>query len=220
MDQRERAGDPYEALRAALDGRQTTIWTAMPGIVQSFDAVAMTCVIQPAIQGRVTNKQGIASFVNLPLLLDCPVVFPGGGGVTLTFPVAKDDEALVVFSSRCIDGWWQQGGVQPPLEIRMHDLSDGFAVLGVRSQPRVLTGISTTHAQLRSDDGATYVDLDPVGAAVKIKAAGGITLDGNVTVTGDVTMNGSAVTHGGVNIGKTHVHGGVTTGSADSAVPH
>lgn len=220
MDQRERAGDPYEAIRAALDGRQTTIWTALPGIVQSYDAVAQTCVVQPALQGRNTNTSGHASFVNIALCLDCPVVFPGGGGVTLTLPIKKGDECLLVFSSRCIDAWWQQGGVQPPMEVRMHDLSDGFVLPGVRSQPRRLTGVSTTHAQLRSDDGTTYVDLDPTGAAVKIKATGGITLDGNVAVTGNVAMNGSTVTHGGVNIGKDHVHAGVQAGGSNTAVPH
>ena len=64
-----------------------------------------------------------------------PVVFPGGGGFALTFPVAAGDECLVVFASRCIDAWWQSGGVGEPMEPRMHDLSDGFALIGVRSQP-------------------------------------------------------------------------------------
>lgn len=219
MDQRERAGDPYEAIRAALDGRQTTIWTALPGIVQSFDPVAQTCVVQPSIQGRVATKSGQASYVNMPLLLDCPVVFPGGGGVTLTFPLKEGDEVLVVFSSRCMDAWWQQGGVQPPLEARMHDLSDGFVIPNVRSQARRLGNVSTTHAQLRSDDGNTYVDLDPTGHAVKIKATS-ITLDGDVTITGNTAMNGGSVTHGGTNIGKTHVHSDVQAGSSNTGGPH
>ena len=38
MDRRERWAEPVEALRAALDGRQAEMWTALPGIVQSFDS--------------------------------------------------------------------------------------------------------------------------------------------------------------------------------------
>ena len=33
-----------------------------------------------------------------------------------------------------------------------------------------------------------------------------ITLDGEVTVTGSLTINGSSVTHGGTDIGNTHIH--------------
>lgn len=203
----------------ALDGRQTTIWTALPGIIESFDAAKMTCVVQPAIQGRNTTKDGVASFVNMPLLLDCPVVFPGGGGVTLTFPVKKGDEALVVLASRCIDGWWQLGGVQPQLEARMHDLSDGFALVGVRSQPRKLSGVSTAHAQLRSDDGEAFVDLDPTGHVVKIQATTATTATFSPSGIALHSPAG-ALTHNGVNVGDTHVHGGVTAGAANTLVPH
>lgn len=203
----------------ALDGRQTTVWTALPGVIVSFDAVKQTCVVQPAIQGRNTTKDGVASFVDMPLCLDCPVVFPGGGGVTLTFPVTKGNECLLVFSSRCIDGWWQNGGVQPPLEIRMHDLSDGFALVGVRSQPRKLSGVSTSHAQLRSDDGEAFVDLDPTGHVVKIQATTATTATFSPS---GIALHSPAgtLTHNGVNVGDTHVHGGVTTGGGNTLVPH
>lgn len=209
----------------ALDGRQAAIWTALPGIVQSFDPVAMTCVVQPAIQGRVTTKDGVASFVNMPLLLDCPVMFPGGGGATLTFPVSLGDEALVVLANRCIDAWWQQGGIQPPMEARMHDLSDGFAFVGVRSQPRRLTGVSITKVQLRADDGLSYVELDPAGQIAKIRAPNGIVLDGPVHTTstlqvdGGASFTGATVSHNGVNIGKDHKHSGVTAGGGVSGNP-
>ncbi|WP_457849452.1 hypothetical protein, partial [Staphylococcus aureus] len=57
--------------------------------------------------------------------------------------------------------------------MRMHDLSDGFAILGFRSQPRALSNISTTSAQLRSDDGATFIDLNPGTGEIKVVAPGG-----------------------------------------------
>ena len=151
IDRRERQDDPVESQRAALDGRQAEIWTALPGIVQSFDPVAMTVTVQPAVAGRVTDETGKTSSVNMPLLPDVPVVFPGGGGFTLTFPVASGDECLVVFASRCIDAWWQSGGIGEPMEPRMHDLSDGFALVGVRSQARRLSpAVDSENVQIRS----------------------------------------------------------------------
>jgi hypothetical protein len=121
MDRRERYESEQDSLMAALGGWQKDIWTALPGIIQSFDPVAMTCVVQPSIQANpltapydaATLKRAWPNYPNLPLLVDCPVMFPGGGGCTLTFPVTAGDECLVVFASRCIDAWWQNGGVRP-----------------------------------------------------------------------------------------------------------
>lgn len=90
-------------------------------------------------------------------------------GVTLTFPVQPGDECLIVFTSRGFDNWWQSGGIQPPMEARMHDLSDGFVFLGFRSQPRKLSNVSTTTCQLRSDDGVTLVELDAKNQTVNIR---------------------------------------------------
>lgn len=201
MDIRERAGDPFEALRVALDGRQVTIWTALPGIIESFNPTQMTCVVQPSIQGRVRDvTTGVISLVNLPTLLDCPVQFPGGGGVTTTFPVKQGDECLVVFSSRCIDAWWYLGGVQPPLEARMHDLSDGFVLLGFRSKPRVLPNISTTSAQMRSDDGVATVDLNPTSHVVTVTAPGGIGMVGPTKITGTLEVTGKVTCDAGLAV--------------------
>lgn len=170
MDRRERVDDPEAALREAFDGLRAGIWTALPGIIQSFQSAAdrpPTAAVQPAIKIPVRNLDGTVASMALPLLVDCPVQFPSGGNCTLTFPVAPGDECLVVFASRCIDAWWQSGGVQEQAELRMHDLSDGFVLLGFRSKPRALAGVSTSTTQLRNDAGDTYVDLDPAGKIVK-----------------------------------------------------
>jgi len=163
MDRGQLYSDPEESLRAALDGRQATMWTALPGIVKSVDLAKMTCSVQPALQGTVEDENGAITSVNLPLLVDVPIQFPSGGTFVMTFPIAVEDEVLVVFSSRCIDAWWQSGGVQRTMEARMHDLSDGFAIPGVFSQPNVVSSISATEAQIRLKDGTAYISLTASG---------------------------------------------------------
>lgn len=211
MDRRERNSDAQTALTAALQGWQAGLWTSLPGIVQSFDADAETVTVQPTIQARVRDRDGFNTWVSLPLLVDVPVVFPGGGGFTLTFPVAAGDECLVVFASRCIDAWWQSGGVQPQAELRMHDLSDGFAFVGLKSQPRTLAGgVSSGGAQLRSDDGATSIEV--ADGTVTITAAS-INIVGDITTTGTITNNGK-------DIGSAHTHSGVTPGGGSTGSPN
>lgn len=179
MQREQRVESLSTALEISMRGAQGRIWTALPGIIQSFDPAAMTCEVQPSIQGTLSDpKTGDAKNVNLPLLVDCPVQFPSGGGVTLTLPIAPDDECLIIFASRCIDAWWQSGGIAPPMVYRMHDLSDGFVIPGIWSQPRVLTGVSTSKAQLRSTDGATVLELDPEAQRINLVAPGGVYING------------------------------------------
>ena len=91
----------------------------------------MTLTAQPTIKGILMTKDGAVAEA-LPVLQDVPIVWPSGGGVTLTLPVAAGDECLLVIADRCIDAWWQSGGVQLPMDSRAHDLSDAFAIVGVR----------------------------------------------------------------------------------------
>jgi hypothetical protein len=212
MDRRERLEDLDVSIRGAIDSALASTWSAVQGIVQSFDAEKMTCVVQPTTMGRQTviDAKGLTTvkMVNMPLLLDCPVVFQGGGGMTLTFPIKAGDEALVILADRCIDGWWQTGKISPPLDVRIHDLSDGFALVGLRSLPRVLTSISTTDAQLRSDDGMTIIGAKPgtiTLMADTIVCTGTITLDGDVEITGDLVTDGTITGAAPLTIGGTVV---------------
>jgi len=219
VDPRERIVDHEELLRQAMDSHQAGIWTAIPAIIQSFNAAAQTCAAQPAIQGRFRDQNGNLVYSNLPLLLDCPVIFPSGGGYSLTFPINAGDECLVIFASRCIDAWWQQGTIGKPLELRMHDLSDGFALPGCRSKPRAISNISTTALQLRTDDGATFIQIAPNGQVkisakdVKVHAANSyawdiygygqkITYNGGVSYTIDNYVNTAVVTTVNHNINQ------------------
>ena len=169
MDRRERFENPQDALMAAFHGLTADLWTSMPGIVQSFDPVTCSCTVQLSIQAKVENVDtGDYSWTNIPLLVDCPVLFPRGGRCVLTFDISSGDECIVFFADRCIDAWWQQGGIQQQQIYRMHDLSDGFVFVGPRSKPNVEGNISTTTTQLRTVDGSTYIELDPSGKNINI----------------------------------------------------
>ncbi|BEM86838.1 hypothetical protein SME46J_13080 [Serratia marcescens] len=170
----ERQDSPELVLKAVADSLSTSLRVAMPGIILSFDAGAVTATIQPAVKSSVRQADGTLSSVALPLLVDVPVMFPRGGGVTLTFPVTAGDECLVVFADRCIDYWWQNGGVQEPVDQRQHHLADAFAMVGPQSQAKKISGISTSAAQFRSDDGSTYLEIDPATKKMKIVAPGGL----------------------------------------------
>jgi phage baseplate assembly protein gpV len=214
MDRRERVDDPVEAQRAALDGKQAEIWTALPGIVESFDPEAMTVSVQPSVKGQVQNESGQSSAVDLPMLVDVPVTFPCGGGFTLTYPIKNGDECLVVFASRCIDGWWQNGGVGGTPDERMHDLSDGIAIVGPRSQARKLDpAVDADNVQLRTDDGEAHITMMPdytiraqnPAARVELTPAGEVAAEADARITlkaPELDLQADAINMSGMGGGK------------------
>lgn len=236
-------GGEQQTAQAIADSVSNQIRVAMPGIIQSFDPDAVTCTVLPAIKGSDSDVNGKESG-DIPLLVDVPVVFPRGGGCTLTFPVKAGDECLLIFSDRCIDFWWQSGGVQEPVDMRQHDLSDALAIVGPQSQAQKISGISTSSAQFRSDDGSTYFEINPATQKIKLVAPGGFdvvapesTFSAKVTITGLLTWMGGmvgtvvsgvaskitgavefigTVKANGKSIDETHNHGGVQRGSSNT----
>ena len=172
--------DDAAAVRAEVESTTLDLHTSMPGIVLSFDGSKQTAVVRPAVQ-KFFRGQG---FVEIKQLVDVPVQFPRGGGFVLTFPVAAGDECLLVFSERAIDHWFETGKVAPPSDTRTHSLSDGFAIVGVSSLPRVVSGFNASSVELRSLDGASKVQIDG-GGSISIQASGNV----KVTSTGTVQLN-------------------------------
>lgn len=214
MDRLEKTDDAMTALLMASDSIRALVWTALPGVIQDFDPVKMTCSVQPAIQARVQDEQSEYSWVSLPLLVDCPVVFPSGGGALLSFPLAVGDECLVVFASRCIDNWWLAGaanGAQTQAEIRMHDLSDGFVLPGPYSQPRVPSvPVNTGRVELRLADNTARVSITVANKKVEVATTGDASVTANrIDLNGELYINGQAYVD--------HVHTGVTPGGSNTA---
>lgn len=105
-----RSGDLAETFKSERETTKNQIRVALPGIVQSFAPDAVTAVVQPAIRYVEIDNDGNRITKNYPLLVDVPVVFPRGGGCTLTFPVKAGDECLVIFADRCIDSGGRVAG--------------------------------------------------------------------------------------------------------------
>lgn len=188
--------DPAAATRATVEGTMVDTHTAIPGIIESFSAAKQTAVVRPVVQKFFRGK----GFVEIKQIQDVPVHFPRGGGFVLTFPVAKGDECLLVFSERAIDNWFEKGGVQPPSDSRMHSLSDGFAFVGVSSLTRVVSNFNASAVELRSLNGAAKVQIGS-GGAISIESPGDISVQSG----GSVSINAPS--------GATPMMNGVLTGA-------
>jgi hypothetical protein len=216
-DQRERWNDLEEASRIAQEAHRSDIWTALPAIITAHDVATGTIKANPATKLKHVKQDGTSEWLQIPEVADVPLQYPGGGGASWTFPVKEGDEVLLVFSSRSIDKWHQEGGIQEQAApFRMHDVSDGFAIPGFRSKPRKLSNISTTKAQLRTDDGTMVLEFDPVDKKITINSmANPVQINGDLHVSGDVVWD----TAGTPTHAKTHKHEGVVSGGDQTQAP-
>lgn len=203
----ERLGLPTEPIAGAAWQWSCMLRSSIPGIVVSFDSIKQTCVVQPAIQEIVllpppatpTNltpgtTQNIPTSVTIAPIQDVPICMMRVPGWSITLPITKGTECLLIFSDTCIDGWWQNGGVNAPYDRRRHDLSDAIALFGPWSQPNTLSNYSTSSMQIRSDDETVVIDLASTGITltaptVKINATSTV----DIVATGVISITGSDV---------------------------
>ena len=200
--------------------------TASPAFLsEDMDAMTQTVTVQIAIQERMRLPTGQAWW-DIPPIVNVPIVLPRGGGFSITLPLKKGDEGMLVFCDTCFDLWWHNGqagaplaqnasmlgltapsGSQRQLEVRRHHVHDCGFFPGMWSQPNVLSDYSTDSLQIRSDDGDTVIDVSEAG----------VTVTGNtVTVTSPSSTAGSLVV--GTNLELPGVVA-VTTGTAAAYLP-
>ena len=96
-------------------------------LIARVEAVNATTIdVKPVIQ-RVVDGNNI----DLPLFPGVPPVFLQGGSSYDAHPIAAGDYCLLLINERCFDRWYAGEDGVPPLEFRMHDYSDGFALVGI-----------------------------------------------------------------------------------------
>lgn len=211
-------------IKQGVEAKIKDLHTSMPGIVESFDAEKQLASVQPAIRRIFVTREGDRELLvpsDLPILINVPVIFPRGGGFSLTFPVAKGDECLLTFCERSIDNWHETGKVKKPGARRFHSLSDATAFVGLSSLPNKIPNYDPDNTVIKKDDDSVYIKLKAdkdleifteanitaeaqgnvnlnVGGELDAQVTGdtnitspNITLDGNVTITGNAEVQGS-----------------------------
>lgn len=127
-------GDQDQLYQRIINNIGFGIHVSLPCIVQKYDNETETIEAQPTVRERVIKPDGKIVYMDYPILINVPVMFPRAGNFLFKFPINQGDECLVVFSDLSIDNWYLFGNVQNPVEQRRHDLSDGIAVFGLASQ--------------------------------------------------------------------------------------
>lgn len=215
----------FEKLMQGVDGM-------LPARVIAYDRESNTATVQPQIMVLATNGRTTAR----AQVAQVPVLALGGGGFVLNFPLKPGDTGWIEASDRDISLYTQAMREAGPNTTRLHSFSDGRFIPDVMRAFNVASEDDDS-VVLQSTDGAVCLALSPT--RVRIRApqeiqldapiitmrAGAIAMQGEdgstatVTARGNFNFEGAEFTHNGKNVGSTHRHSGVQTGSGNSGGP-
>ena len=159
-----------------------------------------TISVQPVINRVVDGKS-----IRLPQFTKVPPLFMQGGGSYTAHPIAVGDYCLLILTERCFDRWYSGSDFQDPAEFRMHDYSDGIAIVGINPIAGALTIPSVIQ---QTGDTNQDGDYTRQGSLVQI---GDMTITGNLHVDGEITCTGDVVA-GGISL-RNHTHPGDSGGT-------
>ena len=139
--------------------------TAVPGHVVSYDPRTRRARVQPAID-RTLAEDG-TSVPRAPLL-DVPILWPGGGGWFLTFPLEAGDAVQVIYNERDISAFKRHHAQGAPPSSRVLAGADAAATPTFHPLQDAEEPESTTGVSIQSEDGETAITLED--GHVRIKA--------------------------------------------------
>jgi len=188
-----------ELLEQAKERAVMDVRVSMPARIVSFDPATKTAQVE--IMLKMVDEDDAP--VDYPPLTDCPCVFTRGGGFHVVHPYKAGDNGLVLFSDRCLDGWFESGQAAVPMDYRIHSMSDAYFIGGADNMTDVSPIVS----------GAMFIGKDDNSAGMTIKASGDIDLNGvNISPSGIITLPDGTILN-------SHVHGNVQSGNSTTGGP-
>lgn len=152
----------------------------------------VTAIQQKTISVRpVTNRVVDGKSIELPEFTKVPPLFLQGGGSYTAHPIAIGDYCLLIFTERCFDRWYSGQDFQDPAEFRMHDYSDGIAIVGVNPQAGALTIPEVIQQTGDTNQDGNYTHQGDRTQTGDQTIIGDLHVDGDVTVTGNITCQGT-----------------------------
>lgn len=143
-----------DVISSAVDTVLQGVWTALPGIVESFENPSRAN-IRAAVKSSYINEAGNSVTEEVAVFTAVPVMQPGGSGFRSYCPLAKGDAVMLVMSSRSMDQWLAKGGIVEPGFTHHHHISDAVAFTGLRDFAHPLKNAPLDHASVGYDEGAT-----------------------------------------------------------------
>lgn len=188
---------PGKMVEFLIEQRLKYLYTAMPGIVVSFDAATRRARVQPAfpiidVEGNEMRRSQIPNV---------PVLFPCLGGFTIYGELKEGDPVWLDYSMRGLANFkrtFKEARPSPEGGFAEHD-AVAIAGFGDLEITPVGGGLG-----IQSNDGERYIQVGEDAVTLKV---GGATLvvsqDGITLTAGTINLNGGTVLYNGQEVDTT-----------------
>lgn len=183
-----------DVITDALNSAFADMHTIVVAKIQTVQAKTISC--QPSMSRLVNGVK-----IDLPEFVEVPLVTLQGGSSYIHMPIEPGDYCLLLISERCFDGWYNGQDFQVPLEYRIHDYSDAFAIVGINpfasaiTIPDVITMIGDAFFE------GNHVHEGNTTQTGNYDLTGDIIQTGNYDITGDIEQIGSFKNSGNLETG-------------------
>lgn len=179
------------------------------GVVAKITAVNETTINCKPVINKIVNSVEI----EMPEFTEVPPVFLNGGDSYEAYPLKVDNYCILLISERCFDLWYEGQDFRPPAEIRMHDYSDAFALVGLRNRSGAIT-IPSDERIWQIGDKYKEGNHEHLGDTTQ---EGTYNLTGNIEQTGDHNLSGNQEAGSYSVGGQTGYTGAFATGDSRTA---
>ena len=177
--------------RQLIDILNSAIGEALSNL-HTFTIAKVTGVQEKAISVQpVINRVVEGKSIPLPEFTKVPPLFMQGGGSYTAHPIAVGDYCLLILTERCFDRWYSGSDFQNPAEFRMHDYSDGIAIVGINPLDGAITIPEVIQHTGDTNQDGNYTHQGDRTQTGNQTIIGDLHVDGNVTVTGNITCQGT-----------------------------
>jgi hypothetical protein len=158
-----------EVIQDLIDSKIEHVHTCIPGRIVSYKGHAKRlATVQPSV--RIPTPAG--PLLDVPPIIDVPVVFPSTLAGSLLFPVRAGDGVLIIVSEVGIGKWLQSAvdaSIVDPDDASRHTLTDAIAIPGLWPLPSVPPSLaSSDDSVVLYSEGGSVVEL---GAKIGIRNA-------------------------------------------------
>jgi len=165
-----RAPELPEVLDAVIESGSAVVRVSMPGMIVKWDESKQMVDVKPLLKRAFYDEEDNRQVESLAIITNVPVIFPGGGGFRLTFPIhasnTDGDICELTFSDSSLDKWLSGKGqeVDPGID-HTHNISDAVAHVALKPFGAPWTSCDKSEATLGSDTG---VQLHMAGGVIAI----------------------------------------------------
>lgn len=133
-----------DILRNAVSNILAESHTCIPGVIESYSN--KTANVKPSINRIIDGQE-----LEMPIITNVPVMFPGTNNFIFSFPLTKGDGCLLLFSERSMELYLNSATLPiGPGDSRKYSLTDAICIPGLfptgqGKQP------SNLHIEIKSD---------------------------------------------------------------------